>query len=447
MAAVKAVRTLYFKNDPPSDDFLPSNLWDDTNTLSSTKALSTVAPSAGTLASAEGQGYVFGRRWVSEPLEPFVIAGKVEANVQFRKSQFYIGDVYAHFVIRLFSKLGTEKALILSKSHSEPLSIGLDPYSVSVDLPNLEIKQGDRIVVECGAHVMPTTGSGSIEVYTNGGSYLTMEYIPAPEPRKRLTWSNKRPPFEIGIDRGVLYPEEGPGVAWNGLLSVDDSYVGGEIEPLYVDGVLYHNLPSGRNYQANLVAYSAPDEFGPCMGEIEAAEGVILTRQPRQRFGLSYRTLVGDGLGYKIHLVYNALATPDSRSHVSLNGSPSPDNLSWVIDAVPVESNEYAPRPTAHYILDSTEIGKDQLAAVEGLLYGTVFGRPRLPPIRQIIAITTNWDPKIIVPDYVYGESTLIDGLGDVQEIDVEGVYIPLPDSRLYETGLGPGLYRLMESE
>jgi len=258
----------------------------------------------------------------------------------------------------------------------------------------------------------------------------------------KLVWSNLNARYESGLDRGVFYPEEGPGVAWNGLVSVDDSFVGGEIEPLYLDGVLFHHMPSSRNYQATITAFSAPDEFAPSNGEIAIRDGFILTRQPRKRFGFSYRVMVGDDLGYKIHLVYNALATPTTRGYKTRSNSPSPSNPVWQIDAVPVESE--APRPTAHFVLDSTKIDEDQMEAIEGLLYGEKTRSPYLPSIKQITAIITNWDPKIVVPDYVAGLSPLVSGMGDVVESDVDGIYISLPNGRLAETSVR-GLYQLTE--
>lgn len=259
---------------------------------------------------------------------------------------------------------------------------------------------------------------------------------------KRLTWTNKKAQYLHGVHRGVYYPEKGPGVVWNGLISVEEAHVGGDLESLYVDGLKVRNLPSGRNFQASVTAFSTPEGFEASNGDISVLPGLTLTRQMRSRFGMSYRVELGDGLGYKIHLVYNALATPTSRGYRTTNETPSPNNLAWTIDAVPVES--YAPRPTAHFILDSTEIDKDPLAAVESLLYGTDTRDPYLPPINQIASIINEWDPQIIIPDTISGVYDLVSGMGDLQEIDVDGVYILLPKGRMQES-LIRGLYTVTE--
>ena len=47
-----------------------------------------------------------------------------------------------------------------------------------------------------------------------------------------LTWGDVGERFyEVGIDRGVFYPTVGNGVAWNGLVSVNETGVGGDRRP------------------------------------------------------------------------------------------------------------------------------------------------------------------------------------------------------------------------
>lgn len=268
---------------------------------------------------------------------------------------------------------------------------------------------------------------------------LTVRTLPQ---HQRISWSPNRPKYHHGIDRGVLYPPTGSGVAWNGLVTVEENYVGGEFEPIHMDGIKRLNLPSGRNYQASLGAYSAPREFEPCNGNEVIREGLIVTRQHPKPFGMSYRSMLGEDLGYQLHLIYQAIATPTGRSYNTKNNETTPSLFTWTIDAVPVSSS--AQSPTAHYILDSTEIGSEQMVVVESLLYGTSTQPAYLPSINSIVAIITEWDPKIIEEDYITGVSNLSSGLGDVQEVDVDGIYISLPKGRLIQTDV-KGLYTITE--
>lgn len=255
-------------------------------------------------------------------------------------------------------------------------------------------------------------------------------------------WSSDIKKYETGLSHGVLYPQNGSGVAWPGLMSVADSHEGGDFEPLYLDGIKYLDLQSNSTYKTSITTFSMPDEFGPCNGEKILDNGIIITRQARERFGFSYRTEVGDGLGYQIHLVYNAIATPANRSYSTVNGSPSPSNSSWQIDAIPIDGP--APKPTAHYILDSIKVGEHPMAMVESLLYGTEERSPYLPDIHELVTLVSSWSPKIIQKNYETGFSILTTGMGDVAVSDTDGLYILIPSGRVYETST-VGLFALME--
>lgn len=194
--------------------------------------------------------------------------------------------------------------------------------------------------------------------------------------------------FESGIDRGVLYPRVGPGVAWHGLTAVNEKADGGSPRPFYADGFKYLNLSSAEEYSASISAFSAPPEFAACDGTQSILNGLFITQQRRQQFGLSYRTRVGndnDGAdhGYKIHLIYNALASATSRNYQSIGSSPAPVNLTWDITTTAPEITGY--RPSAHFIVDSRYTPKVLMSQFEGMLYGTAMTEPFLPSITQIM--------------------------------------------------------------
>lgn len=190
--------------------------------------------------------------------------------------------------------------------------------------------------------------------------------------------------YETGTDRGVLYPSSGPGVAWNGLISVEESAEGADLQSYYFDGVKYLDTVDTPIFKATITAFSAPVEFGPCVGEASVKPGFILTGQPKSRFGFSYRTMIGTS-AYKIHLVYNATVKSPSRGYAAINDSPSPTSLAWEIDAVPVASTTY--RPSAHFIVDSRKAKAAALATLEGQLYGTKTAAPFLPTPSALITL------------------------------------------------------------
>lgn len=190
----------------------------------------------------------------------------------------------------------------------------------------------------------------------------------------RLSWGTPGERFyETGVDRGVLFVTS-TGVAWNGLISVSEKSAGGDLSPLYVDGFKYNQYVSADEFEATIEAYSAPREFGACDGTLELMSGLSVTQQKRKTFSFSYRTIKGndsqgESLGYKVHIVYNALASAPERNNQTQGDSANPITLSWDVTTLPQQLTGI--RPTSHFIIDSTRAASDKLAYLEDHLYGT----------------------------------------------------------------------------
>ena len=191
--------------------------------------------------------------------------------------------------------------------------------------------------------------------------------------------------YETGVSKGVLYPvasgEYPKGVAWNGLTAVTESPSGAEATPLYANNAKYLNLMSAEEFGATVEAYTYPDEFAACNGEMELATGVSVGQQPRKAFGMAYQTKIGTDAnseaGYKIHLIYGALAAPSERAYATVNDSPEAITFSWELTTTPVEVT--GAKPTAIVTIDSTKVDPVKLAAFEAVLYGSESEEARLP--------------------------------------------------------------------
>lgn len=207
----------------------------------------------------------------------------------------------------------------------------------------------------------------------------------------RLSWSATGERFyETGVDQGVLYVGTQAGIAWSGLISVSESPTGGEAKPYYLDGIKFLNISSAEEFEATIEAFSSPPEFGPCDGISSVRNGLFVTQQPRKPFSLSYRTKIGNDVegsdhGYKIHLVYNALAAPSDRNNQTIGDSAEPSTLSWHITTLPPTSTGY--KPTAHMVVDSRFTEDAVLASVEDILYGNDAGVARLPTQSELMDI------------------------------------------------------------
>lgn len=196
--------------------------------------------------------------------------------------------------------------------------------------------------------------------------------------------------YEAGTDRGVLYLPGVNGVSWNGLTAVKEAPSGGDPQPLYIDGFKYSNLSGAEEFEATIEAFSSPREFGVCDGTASLSNGLFITQQPRKQFGLSYRTRLGNDIagldhGYKIHLVYNALAAPSARDNATMSDSTTPLGLSWKITTMPPPLAFF--KPSAHFVVDSTLTPSDILEELESILYGTDATTPRLITPAEIVKL------------------------------------------------------------
>lgn len=204
--------------------------------------------------------------------------------------------------------------------------------------------------------------------------------------------------YEAGLDRGVLYKRDATGtypkgVAWNGLISVTEGVSGGEANPFYADNMKYANVLSNEEFNPSIEAYTYPDEFEECDGSKQVADGVSIGQQKRSTFGLSYRTLIGNDVddtdhGYKIHLVYGAVASPSEKSRQTTNESVELMTMSWECTTTPVAVTKVAGcKPTAHLVIDSTKTSAEKLAELEKLLYGDGETEGKLPTPDEVIEL------------------------------------------------------------
>ena len=203
--------------------------------------------------------------------------------------------------------------------------------------------------------------------------------------------------YETGVKNGVLYPRDSSGsyptgVAWNGLTAVTESPSGAEANPFYADDDKYLTLMSKEEFGATIEAYTYPDEFAACDGSAELTAGVSIGQQPRSTFGMSYRTVLGNDVdnenyGYKLHLIYGALASPSEKQYSTINESPEAVTMSWEVSTTPVAITGF--KPTASLTIDSTKVDKTKLAAFEAIIYGTEALDARLPLPDEVLTLLT----------------------------------------------------------
>ena len=196
--------------------------------------------------------------------------------------------------------------------------------------------------------------------------------------------------YETGVDHCVLYPinnsnEYTPGVAWSGVTSVAENPSGAEPTKLYADNIQYLTMYSLEEYGLTLGCYTYPEEFDACNGIAALGDTVVGAKagqQERKRFGLCYRTKIGNDTqgqdyAYKLHLVYGCSARPSSKTHNTVNNSPEAEEMSFEITSDPINASSSPTeklKPLCYIEIDSrdfvTNDEKALLAALELKLFG-----------------------------------------------------------------------------
>lgn len=244
-----------------------------------------------------------------------------------------------------------------------------------------------------------------------------------------IVWDNLGERFsQSGIDRGVLYLSDGIAVPWNGLIGIEDSSAS-ELKSYYLEGVKYlENLTPG-DFVGKLKAYTYPNEFESVSGVVEASPGLSYHEQPPKSFSLSYRTklnndILGDDYGYKIHILYNVIANPDTFGFETLSDSGlQAVEFGWTLTGTPQQIKKF--RPTVHISIDSTKIPSELLQIIENILYGSDTTDASVPSIQAMSEIFGNLGSLVII-DYGDGTWSAI----DMTEL---GSYITMLDDTTFQ--------------
>jgi hypothetical protein len=193
--------------------------------------------------------------------------------------------------------------------------------------------------------------------------------------------------FEAGISQGVLYPLDGPGVPWNGLVSVNEK-TSRDVKSYYIDGIKFldHFIPGA--YAAQLAAFTYPNELDEILGIHEFIAGVRIHDQRAGMFHLSYRTQIGDpleglDLGYKLHLIWNLTANPSDSTFTSVGDNLAANTFQWDISGV--QTSMWGIRPTNHLSFDSRYMNPAVLQDLEDQLYGTDTTDPMMPDLVDLL--------------------------------------------------------------
>lgn len=206
--------------------------------------------------------------------------------------------------------------------------------------------------------------------------------------------------YELGVSKAVLFPLSdagtyNKGIAWNGIIGVTDSPDGAEAKDLYADNIKYASFRTAETFGGTIEAYMYPREFAVCDGTVEVVPGVTFGQQSRRTFGLAYRTEKGndtnDELGYKIHLVYGATASPSEKKYESENDSPDAITFSWEYQTTPVSVDGIVVAGLTKPLKSLSTVTFDStlcdLAKLETAIYGSTNTEAHLPMPEEVLTL------------------------------------------------------------
>jgi hypothetical protein len=223
----------------------------------------------------------------------------------------------------------------------------------------------------------------------------------------RITWDQEADRiYQTGLDRGVLYLDD-TGYPWNGLTSFDDQS-SQDTQQVYFEGLPAINIPVVGDITAKLKAFTYPDEFAQCLGQVEVEPGLIVDNQNGRPFNLSFRTLVGNAsvgtqLAYKIHILYNLVAQPGAVSYDTIDDKNPLVEFEWGVIGKPSIFDGHS--PTAYIIADSRDLLPVDLVQLETILYGDITSDPYLPPMDELFEILESTF-QILITDHGDGSWT-----------------------------------------
>jgi hypothetical protein len=251
-------------------------------------------------------------------------------------------------------------------------------------------------------------------------------------------WGQKnRVSHRAGIDRGMLYMSSNAsgypnlntyGMAWDGLVSVTESPLGGEVTPVYYDGIKFTDWRSTPDFSGVIEAFGFPDvstyinpngaKMATTNGGYETINGqfiqngMVFDKQRPIFFDMSWRSFKRFSNGTQqedVHLLYNVLAGPGEEVYGTIGEETEPALISWPITATPPENHLYDITPTAHFVIRVSELSLANRQTIERMLYGyappptfAITQQPYMPAFKTITDIlgivNSPVSPQYVIP-------------------------------------------------
>lgn len=200
----------------------------------------------------------------------------------------------------------------------------------------------------------------------------------------KVVWDPPVKDYEYGIDRGVLYFGR-EFIVWNGLINVEEAKLSNPPKTLYFEGITYSLRQTPTDYSAGIQAFTYPyllESHILAMCDTRTNVGI---ENDGEAFHFTYRTLTNSG--YKIHLVYNAVATFEGYTYNTVSVNQTLEPFSFTFYTTPVDVPKA--RPSSHFVVETERANPDAVSNLEDILYGSDDTSPKFPSPQQLIDLFT----------------------------------------------------------
>lgn len=138
---------------------------------------------------------------------------------------------------------------------------------------------------------------------------------------------------EYGLSRGMIYPDNGPGLPWPGLVKVTPK-LKHNMYPIYDNGKKYDIIGLPESTGIDVTALTLPTYVAEAVGFSMDSSGIMYDEQELQMFSLAYRTETENN-GHKLVVQFNIMASLNDASAQTLEETVAPSEFTITGESVP----------------------------------------------------------------------------------------------------------------
>lgn len=138
---------------------------------------------------------------------------------------------------------------------------------------------------------------------------------------------------EYGLSRGMIYPDNGPGLPWPGLVKVTPK-LKHNMYPIYDNGKKYDIIGLPESTGIDVTALTLPTYVAEAVGFSMDSSGIMYDEQELQMFSLAYRTETENN-GHKLVVQFNIMASLNDASAQTIEETVTPSEFTITGESVP----------------------------------------------------------------------------------------------------------------